>query len=105
LIFLLQDSSSRKSSKDSLIDDEKLAIKRAKNSDAARRSRQRKILKMENLEKEVAKLMDENNKLKTRIIVLGIEKKNLQEKKIDSDNRIKILGRQLTEAHQRIMDW
>ena len=60
---------------------------------------------MENLEKEVAKLVDENNRLKTRIIVLGIEKKNLQEKKLESDGRIKILERQLAEAHKKIMDW
>jgi len=82
---------------------EELARKRAKNTDAARRSRQRKIMKMESLEKQVVELTIENNELKTRLTVLEVEKKSLEEKNLDKDNRIRILERQLAEAYQRII--
>ncbi|RIA99269.1 hypothetical protein C1645_747770 [Glomus cerebriforme] len=83
---------------------EDLVRKRAKNTDAARRSRLRKVVKMENLEKQVGQLTTENNELKTRLTVLEIEKKSLEEKNLDKDNRIKILECQLAEAHKRIIN-
>ncbi|RIB09613.1 hypothetical protein C2G38_1946531, partial [Gigaspora rosea] len=80
-----------------------LAIKRAKNTDAARRSRLRKVMKMESLEKQVNDLKVENSELQTRIAVLESEKKGLEEKNLDKDNRIRLLEQQLTEAHERLI--
>ncbi|CAG8719795.1 4450_t:CDS:2, partial [Funneliformis mosseae] len=54
---------------------EELARKRARNTDAARRSRQRKSMRMDSLEKQVVELTIENNELKTRLTVLEVEKK------------------------------
>ncbi|CAG8533309.1 2363_t:CDS:2, partial [Acaulospora colombiana] len=73
--------------KDPEIHAEELAIKRAKNTDAARRSRLRKVMKMESLEKQVSELKDDNNELQTRIAVLESEKKGLEEKNAEKDNR------------------
>jgi len=83
---------------------EELAIKRAKNTDAARRSRLRKVMKMESLEKQVNDLKVENSELQTRIAVLESEKKGLEEKNLDKDNRIRLLEQQLTEAHERLIN-
>ncbi|CAG8647450.1 5124_t:CDS:1 [Dentiscutata erythropus] len=83
---------------------EELAIKRAKNTDAARRSRLRKVMKMDSLEKQVNVLKVENSELQTRIAVLESEKKGLEEKNIDKDNRIRLLEQQLTEAHERLIN-
>ncbi|GES86069.1 basic-leucine zipper transcription factor [Rhizophagus clarus] len=64
---------------------EDLMRKRAKNTEAARRSRQRRVERMESLEKQVAELTIENTELKTRLTVLEIEKKSLEEKNLDKD--------------------
>jgi hypothetical protein len=106
---LTNNSSSRKKAfikfvKDPQTITEDLIRKRAKNTEAARRSRQRKLERMESLEKQVAELTIENNELKTRLTVLEIEKKSLEEKNLDKDSMIKLLERQLTEAHQRILN-
>jgi len=58
---------------------DELALKRAKNTDAARRSRMRKLQKMESLEQRVAELEAENAKLQTKVAVLESEKKGLEE--------------------------
>ncbi|CAG8702940.1 914_t:CDS:1, partial [Gigaspora margarita] len=79
---------------------EELAIKRAKNTDAARRSRLRKVLKMESLEKQVNELKIENKKFQTRVAVLESEKKGLKDKNIEKDNRIRLLEKQLAESHE-----
>src|SRR6266540_2749341 len=67
---------------------EELARKRAKNNAAAKRYRQRRIMKIETLEK---------NELKTRLIML-------EEKNLGRDNRIKMLESQLNEAHQEFLN-
>src|SRR6266540_2810563 len=69
---------------------EELARKRAKNNAAAKRYRQRRIMKIESLEKQVTELTIENNELKTRLIML-------EEKNLGRDNRIKMLESQLNE--------
>ncbi|RIB10648.1 hypothetical protein C2G38_1979478, partial [Gigaspora rosea] len=83
---------------------EELAIKRAKNTDAARRSRLRKVLKMESLEKQVNELKIENKKFQTRVAVLESEKKGLKDKNIEKDNRIRLLEKQLAESHERLIN-
>lgn len=84
-----------------MVDD--LAMKRAKNTDAARRSRLRKVIKMESLEKQVTEFKIENNELQTRVAVLESEKKGLEEKNAEKDARVKMLEQQLAEAHERLI--
>ncbi|CAG8537308.1 13312_t:CDS:1 [Ambispora leptoticha] len=83
---------------------DELALKRAKNTDAARRSRQRKVEKMEGLERDVAELKHENSELQTRVAVLESEKKGLEEKNAEKDARVRQLEQQLSEAHQRLIN-
>ena len=107
-------SSSRKSRKRPVAEDEQdeqddqgipdeLAIKRAKNAAAARRSRARKDEKMRKLEQEIIQLSTINSGLKTYQTVLKIEKKGLEERIIDKNNRIMALESQLTETYQRVI--
>ena len=53
-------------------DKDEIALKRQKNTDAARRSRLKKLVKMEQLEEKVSELESDNQRLTTRIAVLGI---------------------------------
>ncbi|RIA81194.1 hypothetical protein C1645_837395 [Glomus cerebriforme] len=101
--------SSRKKSfarfiKDSNLTHEEILKRRAKNTEAARRSRKRKADEKDNLAKKVSELTEENNTLKTNYTVLEIEKKSLEEKNVEKDKRIKKLEGQLAEAHQKIID-
>jgi hypothetical protein len=89
--------------KDPQVVADELALKRAKNTDAARRSRLRRVMKMESLERQVAELKTENNDLQTRIAVLESEKKGLEDKNAEKDARVKMLEQQLAEAHERLI--
>ncbi|CAJ0918347.1 6093_t:CDS:2 [Entrophospora sp. SA101] len=80
-----------------------LAIKRARNTDAARRSRHRKVMKMESLESQVSELSSKNHTLKTHLAVLEIEIKGLNEKNEENDSRIKKLEIQLAETYEKII--
>ena len=91
-------SSSRKRSNcDSPTISDELAIKRARNTEAARKSRQLKKDKMISLEQQVAKLTLKNTELETDIKVLQAEKKSLKRKDKDNKNAIKMLECKLTE--------
>ncbi|KAI8889306.1 hypothetical protein K501DRAFT_239194 [Backusella circina FSU 941] len=83
-------------------DNEELMLKRQKNTDAARRSRMKKLVKMESLEQRVSDLEAENNQLNTRIAVLESEKSNLESKDKSLEERIRTLEAQLTEAHRAL---
>jgi len=76
---------------------DELAIKRARNTVAARKSRQAKKDKMISLEQQVAKLTLKNTELETDIKVLQAEKKSLKRKDKDNKNAIKMLECKLTE--------
>ncbi|KAI8984417.1 hypothetical protein BDF20DRAFT_816659 [Mycotypha africana] len=78
------------------------AIKRQKNTDAARRSRLRKVQKMEALENKVAELEKINAGLLMRVAVLDSEKTNLKAKESSFESRIKVLEEQLMEAHKAL---
>lgn len=78
------------------------ALKRQKNTDAARRSRQRKVQKMESLESRVAELEKNNANLQMRVAVLDSEKTNLKAKESSYESRIKVLEEQLAEAHKAL---
>ena len=81
---------------------EELMKKRAKNAEAARRSRARRDERMKKLEQEIVELSIKNNELKTRIIVLEVEKKGLEERSTDKNNRITVLENQMTETYQTL---
>ena len=78
------------------------AVKRQKNTDAARRSRLRKVQKMETLETRVSELEKDNASLLMRVAVLDSEKSNLKEKEASYEARIKVLENQLAEAHKAL---
>ncbi|KAI7891823.1 uncharacterized protein EV154DRAFT_419735 [Mucor mucedo] len=78
------------------------AVKRQKNTDAARRSRLRKVQKMETLETRVSDLEKVNAGLLMRVAVLDSEKTNLKAKESSFENRIKVLEEQLAEAHKAL---
>lgn len=78
------------------------AVKRQKNTDAARRSRLRKVQKMETLETRVSDLEKVNAGLLMRVAVLDSEKTNLKAKESSFENRIKVLEEQLSEAHKAL---
>ncbi|KAG1440041.1 hypothetical protein G6F56_012066 [Rhizopus delemar] len=84
------------------LDRDELAIKRQKNTDAARRSRLKKMAKMESLEKQVADLESENHGLSTRVAVLESEKASLETKDHSLQERIRVLEQQLAETHQAL---
>ncbi|KAI7877725.1 hypothetical protein K492DRAFT_171416 [Lichtheimia hyalospora FSU 10163] len=90
----------RKSSCDK--DREDIVLKRQRNTDAARRSRLKKLLKMEALEKRVNELEGENTRLTTRVAVLESEKSGLENKDKDLQERIRVLEEQLAEAHKAL---
>ncbi|CAO0794660.1 unnamed protein product [Mucor circinelloides] len=83
-------------------DSDEAAQKRQKNTDAARRSRLKKIIKMETLEKQVTELESDNSRLTTRVAVLESEKSALISKDKGLEDRIRVLEAQLAEAHRAL---
>jgi hypothetical protein len=81
---------------------DEIALKRQKNTDAARRSRLRKVQKLETLETRVEDLEKTNASLQMRVAVLDSEKTNLKAKESSYEERIKKLEDQLAEAHKAL---
>ncbi|KAL1921022.1 uncharacterized protein VTP21DRAFT_11657 [Calcarisporiella thermophila] len=81
---------------------EALRRKRQKNTDAARRSRLKKMLKMESLERRVTELETENSSLVLRVAVLESEKGNLEARDKEWAERVKKLEEQLVQAHKAL---
>lgn len=102
--FSASPSRSRKRSSDDAPADpaDDAAVKRQKNTDAARRSRLRKVQKMETLENRVSELEKINAGLLMRVAVLDSEKTNLKAKESSYEDRIKVLEGQLAEAHKAL---
>ncbi|KAI8882015.1 hypothetical protein K501DRAFT_286073 [Backusella circina FSU 941] len=92
---------SRKRASDITPGDE-AAVKRQKNTDAARRSRLRKVQKMDCLEGRVSELEKLNAGLLMRVAVLDSEKTNLKAKESSYEARIRNLEEQLAEAHKAL---
>ncbi|KAI7876870.1 hypothetical protein K492DRAFT_172251 [Lichtheimia hyalospora FSU 10163] len=90
------------SSFDSSEESDEVVRKRQRNTDAARRSRMKKMLKMEALESRVNELENDNARLTTRVAVLESEKNGLETKDSDLQERIKALEEQLAEAHKAL---
>jgi len=78
------------------------AAKRKKNTDAARRSRLRKALKMDTLESQISTLEKDNVSLTTQVAVLENENHHLRNLQIEYLQRIQRLEDQLLEAHKSL---
>ncbi|KAI8970207.1 hypothetical protein BDF20DRAFT_826335, partial [Mycotypha africana] len=79
-------------------------LKRQRNTDAARRSRLRKLVKMETLEKRVEVLRANNEQLKVKLAVLESEVIHTAEKEERNRQRIQDLEAQLTVAHKQLVN-
>jgi chromosome segregation ATPase len=76
-----------------------VVAKRAKNTDAARRSRLKKLIKLEGLEAKAFDLESANSDLNMRIAILETEKSGFLAKEAEQAARIAQLEAQLAEAH------
>ncbi|KAG0281923.1 hypothetical protein BGZ95_006430 [Linnemannia exigua] len=76
-----------------------VVAKRAKNTDAARRSRLKKLIKLEGLEAKAFDLESANSDLNMRIAILETEKSAFLAKEAEQAARIAQLEAQLAEAH------
>ncbi|KAK9768758.1 hypothetical protein K7432_000361 [Basidiobolus ranarum] len=81
-------------------DSSDIAIKRKRNTDAARKSRQRKVDRISELDKRTSQLQTENNLLNTKVAILESEKKHQRQKELELQIRIQTLENQLSEAHR-----
>jgi len=77
-----------------------LALKRQKNTEAARRSRMRKVLKMETLENHVKRLEGENKNLSIRLAMLESNRIEWESKEKKLIDKRKDLEEQLAEARK-----
>ncbi|OBZ89371.1 Cross-pathway control protein 1 [Choanephora cucurbitarum] len=82
-----------------------IALKRQRNTDAARRSRQRKAMKMDALEKRVMDLEAENERLRLRAAVAESERANIEAKEKRSRVRVLELERQLADTHKTLLKY
>ncbi|KAK3828185.1 MAG: hypothetical protein J3Q66DRAFT_409531 [Benniella sp.] len=88
-----------KRGRDTVVEEpEEVLAKRAKNTDAARRSRLKKLVKLEGLEAKVADLETTNHRLNTRIAVLETEKNGFLIKEAEQNARIAQLEAKVMEA-------
>ncbi|KAI7872863.1 hypothetical protein BDF14DRAFT_1749517 [Spinellus fusiger] len=100
--FCTGTSRKRAGSSDSGSTEEGIAIKRQKNTNAARRSRLRKVEKMETLEHQVYALEEKNTHLLLRLAVLDSEKSTLISTATSFENRISELEAQLAHVYQTL---
>jgi len=77
-----------------------LALKRQKNTEAARRSRMRKVLKMETLENHVKRLEADNKNLSIRLAMLESNRMEWETKEKKLLDKIKDLEEELAEARK-----
>ncbi|ORZ23015.1 hypothetical protein BCR42DRAFT_127549 [Absidia repens] len=80
-----------------------LVLKRLKNTDAARRSRQRKLKKMEGLQSRVAELETHNKKLQSQVTMAENGRDAAKVKESRQRERVTTLEAQLAEAHQSLL--
>jgi hypothetical protein len=80
-----------------------LITKRQRNTDAARRSRLRKAVKMESLESKVGDLKTNNDRLRVRVAVLESERDQISEKEKRNRQYVLELEAQLAQAHSRLV--
>ncbi|CAO0800977.1 unnamed protein product [Mucor circinelloides] len=81
-----------------------MVVKRQRNTDAARRSRLRKAIKMETLEKRVDVLKTDNERLRVQVAVLETEVTHATEKEQRNRQRVLELEAQLAVAHKQLVE-
>ncbi|KAJ3095141.1 hypothetical protein HDU96_001293 [Phlyctochytrium bullatum] len=82
---------------------EKAKLRRIRNTEAARKSRQKKNQKLVELDAQVQALEREKADLHIKVAVLENEKSNLVMRERDLLERVRALEQQLNESHQSIM--
>ncbi|KAF9358763.1 hypothetical protein BGX26_000975 [Mortierella sp. AD094] len=85
-----------------LADMDEVALKRAKNTDAARRSRHKKLVKMEGLEQRVAELEIENSMFETKLNEVELERSLLADKDQMQQARIQELEKMLSSLREKL---
>ncbi|KAI9208029.1 uncharacterized protein BJ171DRAFT_492426 [Polychytrium aggregatum] len=98
-------SRKRQSDDDDDDDHDDDTVRRRKNTEAARRSRQRKVAKLESLEKQSKDLERENAQLSIRLAVLESEKVGWIAKEAELMARIRQLEEQLAESHKALLEF
>jgi hypothetical protein len=93
----------KRTSSDSDEELDEAALKRKRNTEAARRSRQRKLQRMETFETRVKELEAENAGLTVRVAVLENEKNIWVEKELEMLERIRLLESRLRESNQTMV--
>ncbi|ORX95637.1 hypothetical protein K493DRAFT_314906 [Basidiobolus meristosporus CBS 931.73] len=83
---------------------EDVTAKRKRNTEAARRSRQRKVQRLNELDKRTEELLAENTCLSTKIAILESEKEHQRQKDLELRIRIQTLENQLSEAHRLLTE-
>ncbi|KAJ3412207.1 hypothetical protein HDV05_001117 [Chytridiales sp. JEL 0842] len=81
-------------------EDDDTVYKRMKNTEAARRSRARKVARMESLEADVNRLEGEKANLLVRLAVVESENSSLMQREVELNKRIHDLEHQLAESHR-----
>ncbi|KAF9109603.1 hypothetical protein BGX27_007422 [Mortierella sp. AM989] len=81
---------------------DEVALKRAKNTDAARRSRHKKLVKMEGLEQRVAELEIENSMFETKLNEVELERSLLADKDQMQQARIQELEKMLSSLREKL---
>ncbi|KAI8921599.1 hypothetical protein BC831DRAFT_476469 [Entophlyctis helioformis] len=84
-------------------DDSPLAVKRARNNEAARRSRERKMRRLEELEVQVTALDAEKADLLVRLAVVENERTSWMNRERELVHRVLALESQLGESHRALM--
>ncbi|KAI7820116.1 hypothetical protein BC939DRAFT_239174 [Gamsiella multidivaricata] len=81
---------------------DEVALKRAKNTDAARRSRHKKLVKMEGLEQRVAELEVENSMFEAKLNEVELERSLLADKDQMQQARIQELEKMLASLREKL---
>ncbi|KAF9187151.1 hypothetical protein BGZ51_001533 [Haplosporangium sp. Z 767] len=81
---------------------DEVSLKRAKNTDAARRSRHKKLIKMESLEQRVAELEVENSMFESKLNEVELERSLLADKDQMQQARIQELEMMLASIREKL---
>ncbi|KAI9193533.1 uncharacterized protein BJ171DRAFT_171516 [Polychytrium aggregatum] len=82
-----------------------VVAKRIKNTEAARRSRQRKIQRLDSLEHQVSLLENDKSQLQIRLAVLENERHSWAAREQEYVSRIQHLEAQLAESHRAMINF
>ncbi|KAJ3004479.1 UNVERIFIED_CONTAM: hypothetical protein HDU68_005093 [Siphonaria sp. JEL0065] len=84
--------------------DDTYTLKRTRNTEAARKSREKRHAKMQTLQDKVNELESETSRLKLRIAVLENTELTFSEREKDLKNRVKCLENQVLESYRALSE-